>query len=124
MTRESVQSPEETGAADAAANIYLVEDETEIARLVLKVLGDFGFRAEWFRNGADILRRVRGKSPDLCIVDLGLPDIDGMELVRQIRARHPQGCGVLILTGRDYTADRVMGLELGADDYIDRKSVV
>lgn len=101
---------------DTAATIYLVEDEPDVARLVVKVLGDFGYITEWFRTGADLMRRVRVRGPDLCIVDLGLPDVDGMELVRELRQRHV--CGVLILTGRGYTADRVMGLELGADDYV------
>ncbi len=103
---------------ETPASIYLVEDEPEIARIVVRVLGDFGFTAEWFRTGAELLRRLRTRPPGLCIVDLGLPDIDGMELVREIRRRHAGACGVLILTGRGYTADRVMGLELGADDYI------
>jgi two-component system, OmpR family, response regulator len=101
---------------DAPSTIYLVEDEPEVARLVAKVLGDFGYATEWFRTGADLMRRVRASAPDLCIVDLGLPDVDGMELVRELRNQHV--CGVLILTGRGYTADRVMGLELGADDYV------
>lgn len=96
--------------------IYLVEDDPEVAHIVTKVLRDFGFTAEWFRTGADLLQCLQMKTPDLCIVDLGLPDIDGMELIRRLREQHR--CGVLILTGRGYTADRVMGLELGADDYI------
>lgn len=108
-------------ACASPATIYLVEDEPEIARIVVRVLDDFGFAAEWFRTGAELLRGLRSRTPELCIVDLGLPDIDGMELVREIRKQQvAQGgqCGILILTGRGYTADRVMGLELGADDYI------
>lgn len=108
-------------AGASPATIYLVEDEPEIARIVVRVLDDFGFTAEWFRTGAELLRGLRARTPELCIVDLGLPDIDGMELVREIRKQQStQGglCGILILTGRGYTADRVMGLELGADDYI------
>ena len=54
--------------------------------------------------------------PDLCIVDLGLPDADGLDVVRELQARYD--CGVMVLTGRGYLSDRVMGLELGADDYI------
>jgi two-component system OmpR family response regulator len=52
----------------------------------------------------------------LCIVDLGLPDADGMDVVRELQARY--ACGVMVLTGRGYLSDRVMGLELGADDYV------
>jgi DNA-binding response OmpR family regulator len=96
--------------------IYCAEDEPEIARILCKVLDDFGFASRWFRTGAEFLRQARKEPPNLCIVDLGLPDIDGMELVRAVRS--DMQCGVLILTGRDYTADRVLGLELGADDYV------
>ena len=104
------------GSRETPALIFLIEDEPEIARIVARALADFGFESEWFRTGAEVTRRLRTRTPDLCICDLGLPDIDGMELVRQLRGQ--VGCGVLILTGRGYTADRVMGLELGADDYI------
>ncbi|HJV92053.1 MAG TPA: response regulator transcription factor [Azonexus sp.] len=109
-------SANQAACRDTPATIYLVEDEPEIARIVSKVLADFGYAAEWFRTGADLMRRVKASPPDLCTVDLGLPDIDGMDLIRQLRGDY--ACGVLILTGRGYTADRVMGLELGADDYI------
>ena len=58
----------------------------------------------------------RALGPDLCIIDLGLPDMDGIELMQRVRAQ--SSCGILILTGRAYVSDRVMGLELGADDYV------
>ena len=57
-------------ARDLPPTIYLVEDEPEVARLVSKVLGDFGYAAEWFRTGADLMRRVRANAPELCIVCL------------------------------------------------------
>lgn len=72
--------------------------------------------AETFRDGRSVLRRLPAERPDLCIVDLGLPDVDGLELVREIARRCD--CGMLILTGRGHTADRVMGLEGGGDDYM------
>ncbi len=98
------------------AMIYIVEDDPSVARLVVATLQDFGFATEHFRDGASVLRRLRAVRPDLCIVDLGLPDIDGIELVKQIAAL--TDTGVLILTGRGHTVDRVMGLELGGDDYV------
>jgi DNA-binding response OmpR family regulator len=112
----SPSRPATPAARDRQATIFVVEDEPEIARIVARVLADFGFAAECFRTGNELLRRLRTQTPDLCIVDLGLPDMDGLDLVRQLRSQYH--CGVLILTGRGYTADRVMGLELGADDYI------
>lgn len=96
--------------------IYVVEDDADVARLIRGTLQDFGFDVSVCRTAADLLRRLARRAPDLCIVDLGLPDMDGMELVRQLQQRHD--CGILILTGRGYVGDRVMGLELGADDYV------
>ena len=96
--------------------IFLVEDEEGIARLLALTLQEYGFDAQWDRRGADLLKRLETSEPRLCIVDLGLPDMDGLEVVRAIRAK--SRCGVLILTGRGHAVDRVMGLELGADDYV------
>ena len=98
------------------ALIYVVEDDDAIARLVVTALHEFGFATTAFRNGATVLRRLQTERPDLCVIDLGLPDMDGIELLKQIAA--VSSCGMLILTGRGHTVDRVMGLELGADDYM------
>jgi two-component system OmpR family response regulator len=100
----------------APALIYVVEDEPETARVVMRALNEFGFVAQVFPDGGSLLRRLQRERPDLCVIDLGLPDMDGMELVREIARRW--GCGVLILTGRGHTVDRVMGLEGGSDDYV------
>ena len=105
-----------TEQASAAALIYVIEDEPDVSRLVMRTLHEFGFRTQPFRDGAAVLRHVWTEQPDLCIVDLGLPDMDGIELVHEIARR--SNCGVLILTGRGHTADRVMGLERGGDDYV------
>jgi two-component system, OmpR family, response regulator len=102
--------------APPAPLIYVVEDDDAITKLVVAALHEFGFATEAFRNGATLLRRLQTERPELCVVDLGLPDMDGIELVRQINA--VSGAGVLILTGRGHMVDRVMGLELGADDYM------
>ncbi len=96
--------------------VYVVDDDPDVGRVVALTLQEFGFAAMTFRDGASVLRRLQTERPDLCIVDLGLPDIDGLELVREIGRR--SDCGMLILTGRGHTADRVMGLEGGGDDYV------
>ncbi|ARU05944.1 DNA-binding response regulator [Comamonas serinivorans] len=96
--------------------IFVIEDDADVARLILAALKDFGFAAEAFATGASVLRRIQLEKPDLCVVDLGLPDMDGLDLVRRLTAE--SDAGVLILTGRGHTADRVMGLELGGDDYV------
>ena len=102
--------------AAPAALVYVIEDDPAIADLVLRSLREFGFATEVFGTAAGVLRRLRTQRADLCIVDLGLPDMDGIELVRHIA--EVSGSGVLILTGRGHTVDRVMGLELGGDDYM------
>lgn len=98
------------------ARIFIVEDNPEVARLLNTVLRDFGFDTDVCRNAAELRQQLRVGKPDLCIIDLGLPDADGMDLVQELQRRHD--CGLLILTGRAYLGDRVMGLELGADDYV------
>ncbi len=115
MSEHGVSSAE-AGEAQSPALIYIVDDDLAIARLLTNVLTEFGFNAEAFGTGSAVLRRLQTTRPDLCIVDLGLPDMDGIELVRQIALQ--SHAGVLILTGRGHTVDRVMGLELGGDDYV------
>jgi two-component system, OmpR family, response regulator len=96
--------------------VFVIEDDPAVARLVVDALQEFGFATETFHSGGTALRRLPSQRPDLCIVDLGLPDMDGIELVRQIATAST--CGLLILTGRGHPIDRVMGLELGGDDYV------
>ena len=96
--------------------IAIVEDDPDVAKIIEQVLADFGFRTAWCRSASDLLRRLRSLAPDLCIIDLGLPDMDGIEVMQRVRAQ--SSCGIMILTGRAHVSDRVMGLELGADDYV------
>jgi DNA-binding response OmpR family regulator len=101
---------------EAPKRIVIVEDDPDVARIIEQVLSDFSFDTVWCRSASDLLRRLRSLTPDLCIIDLGLPDMDGLEVMQRVRAQ--SGCGIVILTGRAHVSDRVMGLELGADDYI------
>jgi DNA-binding response OmpR family regulator len=100
----------------AAPTILVLEDETDIARLICASLAEYGFHCEHLASGRQLLARARQHAPELCIVDLGLPDMDGMQVVRELQEGSP--CAVLILTGRTELSDRVLGLELGADDYL------
>jgi two-component system, OmpR family, response regulator len=96
--------------------IFVVEDEADIARLIAGTLAEYGFRTETFGSGRALLSRTRRVQPELTILDLGLPDMDGLQVLRELQEQHP--CAALILTGRDGLTDRVLGLELGADDYL------
>ncbi len=96
--------------------IYVVDDEREIRELVCNELERFGFLAQGFGTGAQASHAIQQRQPALCIVDLGLPDMDGLGLVRKLCEENR--LGVMILSGRGSLPDRVLGLEVGADDYI------
>ena len=105
-----------TADPDSQKLIAIVEDDPDIARIIEQIFSDFGFRTVWCRSAGDLLRRLRSLQPDLCIIDLGLPDMDGLDVMQRVRGQ--SACGIVILTGRAHVSVRVMGLELGADDYI------
>lgn len=109
---------EKTTTATEEKPIFVIEDDVEVARIVIRSLTEFGFQTEHFRTGRDLRRRLKKEEPGLCVIDLQLPDVDGMELVRELQEKHD--CGILILTGRHDLTDRVVGLEMGADDYVSK----
>ena len=97
-------------------HILVVDDQREIRDLVQEYLAGEGFRVSTAHDGAG-MRRVLSQSPaDLVILDLGLPGEDGLTLARWLRSQ--SGIGIIILTGRGETVDRIIGLEMGADDYL------
>ncbi|MDP3513002.1 MAG: response regulator transcription factor [Sulfuritalea sp.] len=100
----------------AREEIHILEDDPLVAATVARTLEEYGFATRWFRTAGELLAAAARQAPALVVVDLGLPDRDGMDVVRELR--QTADCGVLILTGRDVLSDRVLGLELGADDYV------
>lgn len=96
--------------------VYVVDDDPDVRHLLRSVLESFGFSVTAFASGQALRTAIRRDPPDLCIVDLGLPDMDGLTLVRELW--EDVRFGVVVLTGRGDVSDRVLGLELGADDYI------
>src|SRR5260221_10024407 len=97
-------------------HILVVDDQQEIRDVVQEYLTGEGFRVSTAHEGAG-MRRVLGQSPaDLVILDLMLPGEDGLTLARALRSQ--SGIGIIILTGRGETVDRIIGLEMGADDYL------
>ena len=98
-------------------HILLVEDDPDISKLLFLHLSDAGARVEQIADGVDALARVLQESWDMVILDLGLPGIDGMTIMGQIRRVYPS-LPVLMVTARGAEADRVEGLDAGADDYM------
>jgi DNA-binding response OmpR family regulator len=96
--------------------ILIVDDEPKIVRLVADYLGDAGFDVVTAGSGDEALMRVRTDRPDLVVLDLGLPGLDGLDVTRTIRRNG--GLPIIVLTARADETDRVIGLELGADDYV------
>jgi two-component system, OmpR family, alkaline phosphatase synthesis response regulator PhoP len=99
-----------------AGSVLLVEDEENLASLVRAYLEQEGYRVVWAGSGADALHTLETEPVRLVVLDLNLPDLDGLDVCKQIRAR--SSVPVVMLTARDEEADRLAGLDAGADDYI------
>lgn len=99
------------------AHILIVDDDTRVTNALRRTLAYEGYHVSTALDGEAALLVARTKSPDLIILDLMLPKMDGLEVCRRLRAAE-QGTAILMLTARDAVADRVVGLETGADDYL------
>jgi two-component system response regulator MprA len=97
--------------------VLIVEDEPELRGTLVRGLDEEGFRAEAVGRGSELLERVVDQAPDALVVDIGLPDADGRDVVQALRARGVQ-TPVLFLTARDALADRISGFNAGGDDYL------
>jgi phosphate regulon transcriptional regulator PhoB len=102
-----------------AKKVLIVEDENDLVKLLRYNLEKEGFRVNSVSNGSVVLSEIRRDEPDLVVLDLMLPGIDGLEICRQLRRIEKYATlPILILTARGDEADRVVGLEIGADDYM------
>jgi len=102
-----------------AREVLVVEDEPDIRRLVVLHLERDGFRCRTAANGLDALREAKADVPDLVVLDLMLPGIDGLEVCRRLRSdASTAGVPIIMLTAKSDEVDRVVGLEVGADDYV------
>ncbi len=99
-----------------AGRVLLIEDDLRLAAMVSEYLSGAGYRVATAASGADGLERLAKEPYDALVLDLSLPDMDGLEVCRRLRARWDTP--VLMLTARGDAMDRVVGLELGADDYL------
>jgi two-component system OmpR family response regulator len=136
MMENNSQAPVQVGGAQAASTaaasarnagiqradgtpvrVLVVDDEPSLAELLASVLRYEGWNVLVAGNGADAVRTARGFRPDAVVLDIMLPDFNGIEVMRRLRAEIPQVC-VLFLTARDAVEDRVAGITAGGDDYV------
>jgi DNA-binding response OmpR family regulator len=96
--------------------ILIIDDDERLNRLLKRFLGDFGFATLTAAHPQEGLKLLRRKSPDLVILDVMLPEMDGFSVCKAIRAE--SAVPIIMLTARGEVADKVIGLELGADDYL------
>jgi DNA-binding response OmpR family regulator len=99
-----------------SGSVLLVEDDATVAEVLIAYLERDGYRVRWEDDGARGLAAALADEPDLVVLDLMLPSLDGLEVCRRLRASAP--VPVIMLTARGEEEDRIVGLELGADDYL------
>jgi phosphate regulon transcriptional regulator PhoB len=102
-----------------ATDVLVVEDEPDIRNLIVHHLVRDGFRCRIAATGAEALQRVRTAAPDLVVLDLMLPEMDGLEVCRRLRGDPATAAiPIIMLTAKADEVDRIVGLEMGADDYV------
>ncbi len=99
------------------ASILIVEDDAELSAVVEHRLAESGYHVRCVTSGPEALRQVDGQVPDVVLLDIMLPEMDGLEVCRRLRASHPL-LYIIMMTARSDEMDRVVGLEVGADDYV------
>ncbi|MFG2102663.1 response regulator transcription factor [Micromonospora echinaurantiaca] len=97
--------------------VLVVDDDRTVSDVVCRYLEHAGYRVDHVGDGAAALAAVAAEPPDLVVLDLMLPVLDGLEVCRRLRSR-PDGVPIVMLTARGDEADRILGLQLGADDYL------
>lgn len=101
---------------DQDANILVVDDDVVICNILDRYLTAAGYRVKTAANGEEMYRCIKLQPPDLILLDLKMPGKHGLELARELRKESDMG--IIILTGSDETVDKIVGLEVGADDYV------
>jgi DNA-binding response OmpR family regulator len=107
-----------THGRHARGSILVVDDEPTIGEVVCRYLDRAGYETRVAHDGQSALDRVAEQSPDLVVLDLMLPGIEGLEVMRRIRDRDRDHTAIILLTAKGEETDRVVGLRLGADDYV------
>jgi two-component system, OmpR family, response regulator len=113
----SVIVPAGPQPGDAAVRVLVVDDEPSLAELLSSVLRFEGWEVQTAADGQGAIRAARDFRPDAVVLDVMLPDLDGLDVLRRLRQEQPRVC-VLFLTARDAVEDRVAGITAGGDDYV------
>jgi DNA-binding response OmpR family regulator len=102
-----------------ASRVLIVEDDPDIAQLVAHYLEKAGFTTDRVTNGRDALEALAARPPDVMVLDIMLPHVDGLEICRRVRANEKTAAiPIVMLTARAEESERIVGLEIGADDYL------
>ncbi|PFG14698.1 response regulator transcription factor [Bacillus sp. es.036] len=97
-------------------HVFVIDDEQNIRDILEKYLKKEGFTVSTFQDGAEVLSALKTSEPDLFVLDIMMPNVDGLELLRRLRKQ--SFTPVIVVSARDEELDRILGLELGADDYL------
>ncbi len=116
MQLDEVRQPAGIPALLAEPSVLIVEDDQDVAQTIRRFIERIGMRTSWARNGAEALRMKESFQPDIVLVDLELPDVNGVSLISWLAAQ--RDCGIIVVSGRGDEVERVVGIELGADDYV------
>lgn len=98
--------------------ILVIDDDQKLNQLLADYLSKFGFQVSSFTHPQEGLKAIKREKPDLLILDIMLPDMDGFEVCKKIRQEYSYSLPIIMLTARGEVTDRIVGLELGADDYL------
>jgi len=110
--------PHRSSVARARAKVLVVDDEPAIGDVVSRYLKRAGYDTVVAATGKDALGQAETGCPDVVVLDLMLPDIDGLEVMRRLRKENHRRAAIILLTARGEESDRITGLRLGADDYV------
>ncbi|MGI8800614.1 MAG: response regulator transcription factor [Solirubrobacteraceae bacterium] len=118
MQTHATSPPAASSEGHIRGSVLVVDDEPTIAEVVSRYLTRAGYETRIARDGFEAIELVAAQRPDLVVLDLMLPGIDGLEVMRRIRDQDRAKIAVILLTAKGVEADRVIGLRLGADDYV------
>ena len=116
MQLDDFRQPVGSLALLADPSVMIVEDDQDVAQTIRRFIERIGMKTCWARNGAEALRLKESFRPDIVLVDLELPDVNGVSLISWLAGQ--RDCGIIVVSGRGDEVERVVGIELGADDYI------